>query len=168
MSARFINLAAVADVMKIKAALRQIEFIQNSVIAYSQLELGSAAEPFVGKFFQPRAHVVDFLLNRVSNGFRQCIERLGKCGRPNLEGGRHKLFRLTGRVFPGSDFAPGLVELGFGFVRQFQSILKIIIDPFTDRLDFLAGQLGNRCSDFFNRAHSQNLRWKAFARNDVK
>ena len=97
-----------------------------------------------------------------------CVERVGKCGRPNLEGGRHKLFRLTGRVFPGSDFAPGLVELGLGFGRQLQSILKIIIDPFTDLLDFLAGQIGNRCSNFLSGAHGQSLRWKAFARNDVK
>jgi hypothetical protein len=126
----------------------------------------SAAEAFVRKCFKSHAHVIDFSFNRVSHRFRQRVKCVGKCRRPNLEGCRHKLlFCLPRPIFTGSDFAPGLVELGFGLVAQLEVTLQIIVDPFADRFDLFPWQLWNRCSDFFNRAHAKSLRWKAFACN---
>ena len=50
MSALFVDLAPVADVVRIDAALRQIEFIKNTIITYSQLKLGPPAKSLVREF----------------------------------------------------------------------------------------------------------------------
>ena len=47
-SAQFIDLTTVANVVEIDATLGQVEFVQNAVVADSQLEFGPALEALVG------------------------------------------------------------------------------------------------------------------------
>jgi hypothetical protein len=54
-----IDIASMADVVQIDAALLDIEFVQNSVVANSQLEFRSALKSSVGKSFKARTHLVD-------------------------------------------------------------------------------------------------------------
>ena len=73
-SSRFINLAAVTDVMRIDASLRQIEFVKNTVITDSQLKLRAPMESLVRELFQSRAQFIQFSLNRLTDRSRERIE----------------------------------------------------------------------------------------------
>jgi hypothetical protein len=67
----------------------------------------------------------------------------------------------------GGDFASRLIELCFNVIFQLEPAFEIVVNPFADRLDFLAWQFWNGCSDFLYRAHGESLGWKTFARNGV-
>jgi hypothetical protein len=105
-SAQFIDLTTVANVVEIDATVGQVEFVQNAVVADSQLEFGPALEALVGKLRQPCTHFIQFLPNCLTGRVRQRIECFGKRGRPNLKRGRHRLFWLAGSILPGRNFAP--------------------------------------------------------------
>lgn len=111
----------------------------------------------MGKGLQPCSHVIDFALHRIAHRCRQAIERSRKCRRPNLEGGRHNLTRLSWRELPRCDFAARLIQLRFHAIRQFKIVLETFIDPITNLLKLSARQLRNRCLDFFDRAHLKRL-----------
>ena len=73
-----VNIAAVADVMEINAALVRIEFVEHSVITDPQFEFGAALESFVREAFQPLAHLIHLALDSVADRPRQGIEGLRK------------------------------------------------------------------------------------------
>jgi hypothetical protein len=137
-SSWFVDFTPVADIMKQNAALSCVEFIQDSIVADSQLEFGSALKSLMRELFQSNAHLIQLALNCGADRLGKRIERFGERCRPNLEGSRHRLFWVTRRVLPGGDFAPGLVELGFDVVVQLKLLLEVIVNPFADRLDFSA------------------------------
>jgi hypothetical protein len=147
----------VANVVEEDSALVSVEFIQNAISAHSQLKLASALESVMRKSFEAGSHVVNFALDRIADRRWQGIEGSRKRGRPNLEGGRHNLTRLSGRELSRCDFAPRLIQLGFHVIRQFKIVLETFIDPIANLLEFGPGQLGNCCLDFFDRAHRERL-----------
>lgn len=95
----------VANVVEEDSALVSVEFGENAISAHSQLKLASALESVMGKGFETGSHVINFALDRIADRRWQGIECSRKCGRPNLEGGRHKLTRLPGRELSRCDFA---------------------------------------------------------------
>ena len=48
-----INLTSMTDVVQIDATLLHVEFVEDAVIACSQLEFGSALKSLVGEICQP-------------------------------------------------------------------------------------------------------------------
>jgi hypothetical protein len=98
-----------ADVVQINATLLHIEFVKDAVIAYSQLEFGSALQSLVWEICQPYAHLVHIALDRITDGCRKRIKCFGIRRRPNLERGGHELFWLARGVLTGRDLAPRLV-----------------------------------------------------------
>jgi Protein of unknown function (DUF4238) len=70
---------------------------------------------------------------------------------------RANLFWLAHSIVASGDFGAGLVELGFDFIGQLKLILKIIVNPLADLLNFLSRQVWDRRLDFFDRAHANNL-----------
>jgi hypothetical protein len=143
-----------SDVVQIDAALVNVDFIQDAVVANSQFEFRSALKALVREVSQSCAHLVHLALHCIANGCRKGIKCFGEGRRPNLKRGGHDLFRLPRRVFSGGDLAPGLVQLGFRFVGELKMILEVIINPLADFLDFLPRQFWNRCLNIFDRAHS--------------
>jgi hypothetical protein len=140
--------------VQIDAALVNVEFVQDAIIANSQFEFRSALKALVREVSQSCTHLVHLALHCIADGCRKGIKCFGERRRPNLKRGGHDLFWLPRRVFSGRDLAPGLVQLGFHFVGQLKMILEVIINPLADFLDFLPRQFWNRCLNFFDRAHS--------------
>jgi hypothetical protein len=99
----------VTDVVEKDSALVSIEFVENAVNTYPEPKLSSTLESGIGKCFEAGSHVIDLALGGIAHGRGQGIEGSRECGRPNLEGGRHNLTRLTGRELARSDFAPRLI-----------------------------------------------------------
>ena len=66
-----VNVSPVSDVVQVNPALAQIEFVNDSVIAYAQFELRTAFESLVRESFQSRAHFVDLALNSFADRTRQ-------------------------------------------------------------------------------------------------
>ena len=143
--------------MEKDSALVSVELVENAIGTYSKPELASALESVMGKGFEAGPHAIDLALDSIAHRRRQGIEGSRKCGRPNLEGGRHNLTRLPGRELARGNFAPRLIEFGFHFIRQFKIVLKTFVDPISNLLEFGPGQLGDRCLDFFDRAHRERL-----------
>jgi hypothetical protein len=126
------------DVVQIDATLLHVEFVKNAVVAYSQLEFGSALKSLVRKSSKSRAHVTHVTLDSITDGRWKGIKCFGKRRRPNLERGGHDLFWLARRVLTGRDLAARLLRLGFHFISELKLILKVVINPRADLLDFLA------------------------------
>ena len=74
-SAPFINLAPVADVVKINAAKFHIEFVKHAIVADAEFAFGTALQPLVGEIFQPRSHVINLTLHGFTDAGRQTIKR---------------------------------------------------------------------------------------------
>jgi hypothetical protein len=104
-----VNLASMTHVVQIDAAELDVELVKNAVIAHSQLEFGSAFKSLVWETSQSCAHLVQLVLDSITDGCRKRIECSGERRRPNLQRGSHDLFWLARRVLPGGDFAPRLV-----------------------------------------------------------
>ena len=66
-----IDLAAVAESYEIKLVLRQIEFVDDAVIANSQPELGATLKANVRKLLQPATQLTDSAFDSVANVRRQ-------------------------------------------------------------------------------------------------
>jgi hypothetical protein len=98
-----------SDVVQIDAALLEVEFVKDAVIANSQLEFGSALKSLVREVSQPCAHLVHLALHGITNRYRKGIKCFGVRRRPNLERGGHDLFWGSRRVLAGCDFAPRVV-----------------------------------------------------------
>jgi hypothetical protein len=147
----------VANIVEEDSAVVRVEFVENAVSAHSQLKLVAALQSVMRKSFEAGLHVINFALNQIADRCWQGIECNRKCWRPNLEGGRHKLTRLPGRELSRSDFASRLIQFGYYVIRQFKIDLEPFIDPIANLLEFGPGQLGNRCLDFFDRAHRERL-----------
>jgi hypothetical protein len=64
-SVPLVDLTSMAHVVQINAALLNVEFIQHTVIAHSQLEFGSALESLVRKISKLGSHLVDFALDSI-------------------------------------------------------------------------------------------------------
>jgi hypothetical protein len=143
--------------MEKDSALVSVELVENAINTYSESELASGLESVMGKGFEAGSHVIDLALDGIAHRRRQGIECSRKRGRPNLEGGRHKLTRLPGRELSRGNFLPRLIQLRFHLIRQFEIVLEAFIDPITNLFEFGPGQFGNCCLDFFNRAHRGRL-----------
>ena len=124
--------------MPIEAALIQIEFVKHPVIADSQFEFGAVLESLVWEAFQACTHLIHLALDGVTDRCWEGIKCFGKRGRPNLERGGHSLFWPARRVLPRRDLGPGLVQLGFYVIGQFELVFQIIVDPSSDLFDFRA------------------------------
>ena len=143
-----------SDIVQIDAALVNVEFVKNAVVANSQFEFGSALKVLVREVSQSCTHLVHLAPHCITDGCRKGIKCFGERRRPNLKRGGYDLFWLPRRVFSGRNLAPGLVQLGFHFVGQLKMILEVIINPLADLLDFLPRQFWNRRLNIFDRAHS--------------
>ena len=104
-SASLVNIAPVADIVEVDAALVHIEFVKHPIIGDPQLEFGAALESLVREVFQSCAHFVHLPFHVGANRCRQVVERAGEGGRPDLERGGHGSLRLARGVIAGSDFA---------------------------------------------------------------
>jgi hypothetical protein len=71
---KFVNLAAVADVVEINSAKFHIKFVKHTVVADAQLEFRAALQSLVRESFQPRAHVVNLALHHFADAGRQIVE----------------------------------------------------------------------------------------------
>src|SRR5881394_721124 len=60
---------------------------------------------------------------------------------------------LARRVFAFSNFPSRFLKLDDHLVPQFKLVLKIVVYPCSDFLDFGSSKLRNRCLDFLYRAH---------------
>jgi len=98
-----------SDVVQIDAALLNVEFVNDAVIANSQLEFGSALKSLVREVSQSCAHIVHLALHCIADRDWKGIKCFGERRRPNLERGGHDLFWLSRRVLSGCDLAPRLV-----------------------------------------------------------
>jgi hypothetical protein len=104
-----VNFTSMSDVVQIDAALLNVEFVKDAVIANSQLEFRSAFESLVSEASQSCTHLVHLALHRITDRYRKGIKCFGERRRPNLERGGHDLFWLSRRVLSGRDLAPRLI-----------------------------------------------------------
>jgi len=65
-----INLTSMADIVQIDAALLDVEFVEDAVIAYSQLEFGSALKAIVREIVEPCAYLVHLALDGLTHRLR--------------------------------------------------------------------------------------------------
>jgi hypothetical protein len=73
-----VNVAAMADVVEINAALLHIKFIKHSIIADSQFEFGTILKSLVREIFQSYAHFIHLALNGLANRCRKRIKSFGE------------------------------------------------------------------------------------------
>lgn len=78
-------------VVKQDSALLYIELVEHTIVADTQLELGTALQSLVLETVQPCAHVVDLVLDSLADSGWKRIEGFGKSGRPDLKRGGHSL-----------------------------------------------------------------------------
>ncbi len=143
--------------MEINATLVQVDLEKHAIIADSQFELASALQSFMRETLESRAHLVHLALHSFTGGAWQGIKRFGECRRPDLKCCRHELLWLARSVATSGDFRAGLVQLGLHFIRQLKLILKVIVDPLADLLNFFTRQVWDRRLNLFDRAHANNL-----------
>ena len=74
-SASPVNLAPVADIMKINAAKFHIEFVKHAVVTDAEFKFRSALQSFVREFLQTQAHFINLALHHFADTRRQIIER---------------------------------------------------------------------------------------------
>ena len=104
-----VNLTSMSDVVQIDAALVNVEFVQDAIIANSQFEFRSALKALVREVSQSCTHLVHLALHCIADGCRKGIKCFGERRRPNLKRGGHELFWLARGVLTGRDLAPRLV-----------------------------------------------------------
>ena len=71
-----INLTSMADVVQIDAALSRVEFVNDAVVANSQLEFGSALKSLVREVSQSSAECKFFSAADTAAATTSCIARL--------------------------------------------------------------------------------------------
>ena len=154
LTCRFVDLAAMPDVMQMDLPRRDIELVEHPVVADAQSEFRPAAQAPVREVFQSRTHLVDLLLNSGTHLSWKCVKSTSESRRPDLEGGGHASSRLTCGVVTVGDLPTRLIEAALHLVRKLKLVFEVFVDPRTKRFDFFTPQSRNSRLNLVDRTHA--------------
>lgn len=157
MSAPFVDIPAVANIMEIDTTELRIEFVEHSVIPHSQLELRPALQSLVREQPESSAHLIQLPLHIDTNGRGQAVERGRKGARPDLERSGHGSLNFACGVLAPGDFTARLLDLGLYIVGQFKLILHVINQPSVEPFKLRPREIRNGSLNFLNCAHEGNV-----------